>query len=58
MKVLKFMTVAAMLAALTEVARRQRRSLLHVVKPVPRYAFPYSAATIGALDEITDGPGR
>ena len=49
---------AAMLAALTEVARRQRRSLLQVVKPVARYAFPYSADTIGALDEITDGPGR
>lgn len=49
---------AAMLAALTEVARRQRRSLLQVVKPVARYAFPYSADTIGVLDEITDGPGR
>jgi len=49
---------AAMLAALTEVARRQRRSLMHVVKPVTRYAFPYSKETIGALDEITDGPRR
>ena len=49
---------AAMLAALTEVARRQRRSLMQVVKPVARYAFPYSADTIGALDEITDGPRR
>jgi hypothetical protein len=49
---------AAMLAALTEVARRQRSSLLEVVKHVARYAFPYSAETLSALDEITDGPRR
>jgi integrase/recombinase XerD len=49
---------AAMLKALTEVARRGQRSLLTVVKPTPRYAFLYAAATIDALDELTDGPRR
>lgn len=46
---------AAMLTALREVARRQRRSLLSPVAPTERYAFAYSAATITALDELT-GP--
>lgn len=44
----------AMLAALAEVARRQRRSTLTVVKPPARYAFPYSAATVAALDGLTE----
>jgi integrase len=48
----------AMLAALTEVARRQRRSLLTVVKPKTRYAFPYSPGTIAALDDLTGGSSR
>ncbi|KAA0017647.1 tyrosine-type recombinase/integrase [Antrihabitans cavernicola] len=50
----------AMLAALTEVARRQRHSLLAVVEPTPRYAFPYSYSsdTVAALDELTDGSRR
>ncbi len=46
---------AAMLTALTEVARQQRRAHLSVVEP-SRYAFPYSPATIAALDEL--GRGR
>ena len=49
---------AAMLAALTEVAKRQRHSLLDVVKPAARYAFPYSLETLSALDEVTDGRQR
>lgn len=49
---------AAMLSALSAVAKRQRRSVLHVVKPTPRYAFPYSKGTIAALDEVTEGPRR
>ena len=48
----------AMLAALTEVARRQRHSLLTVVETKPRYAFPYSPHTIAALDDLTEGPRR
>lgn len=48
----------AMLTALTEVARRQRRSVLTVVKPTPKYAFPYSTDTIAALDELTEGERR
>jgi integrase len=49
---------AAMLAALTEVARRQRSSLPGAAKPPARYAFPYSAEALSALDEITDGRRR
>jgi len=48
----------AMLTALTEVARRQRRSALTVVKPRPQYAFPYAPETIAALDQLTGGPHR
>jgi integrase/recombinase XerD len=46
---------AAMLTALTEVARRQRRARLTVVDPPRRYAFAYSEDTIAALDDL--GPG-
>jgi len=46
----------AMVAALTEVARRQRRSVLTRVTTTTRYAFPYFAATIAALDALTE-PG-
>jgi integrase/recombinase XerD len=46
---------AAMLTALAEVARRQRRARLAVVDPPQRYAFAYSAETIAALDDL--GPG-
>jgi site-specific recombinase XerD len=45
----------AMLTALVEVARRQRRARLAVVQPAQRYAFSYSAETIAALDSL--GPG-
>jgi len=44
----------AMIAALTEVARRQRRSILTAVPTVTRYAFPYSPATIATLDALTN----
>jgi integrase len=47
----------AMVAALTEVARRQRRSVLTPVPTAARYAFPYSPGTIAALDALTT-PGR
>lgn len=43
----------AMIAALSEVARRQRRSILSVVPTVTRYAFPYSPGTIAVLDALT-----
>lgn len=48
----------AMMTALTEVGRRQRRSVLAVVQPAPRFAFPYSADTISALEELTGGGAR
>lgn len=44
----------AMVAALTEVAHRQRRSILTPVPKVTRYAFPYSPGTIAALDALTN----
>jgi integrase/recombinase XerD len=47
---------AAMLTALTEVARRQRRTRLTVVDPPRRYASAYSADTIAVLDGL--GPER
>ncbi len=43
----------AMLTALREVAKRQRRSVLRTVPTETRYAFPYSPATIAAPDELT-----
>jgi integrase len=43
----------AMLNALVEVARRQRRAHLAVVKPSQRYAFAYSPETIAALEGLT-----
>lgn len=48
----------AMVAALTEVARRQRHSVLTPVTSTKTtsYAFPYSTATIAALDALTE-PG-
>jgi integrase len=46
---------AAMLTALTELARRQRRARLSVVVPRDRYAFAYSAETITALDALGGG---
>lgn len=49
---------AAMLTALTEVARRQRRARLTVVDPPQRYAFAYSAETIAALDDLGPGAAR
>jgi integrase len=42
----------AMLNALVEVARRQRRAHLAVVAPARRYAFDYSAEIIAALDGL------
>ncbi|HYN73683.1 MAG TPA: tyrosine-type recombinase/integrase [Nakamurella sp.] len=45
----------AMLAALKEVAKRQRRSVLHAVQAQQRYVFPYSPATIAALEALTGG---
>jgi Phage integrase family len=43
----------AMVAALSEVARRQRRSILTPVPTVTKYAFPYSPRTIAALDALS-----
>lgn len=43
----------AMLTALQEVSKRQRRSVLQAVPSETRYAFPYSQATIAAFDELT-----
>jgi integrase len=48
----------AMVAALTEVARRQRRSILSVIPTVTRYAFPYSPGTIAALDALSNPNGN
>ena len=42
----------AMLTALAEVARRQRRAHLTAVTARPRYAFDYSAQTIATLDDL------
>lgn len=44
----------AMVAALTEVARRHRRSVLTAVPRRQQYAFPYTKTTIAALEELAD----